>query len=120
MSASQLSLFTAPAHLARRRDPVTSHHAAQRVEDFSASHDGQILTALRAAGRDGLIKDELAARTGLTDIQVARRLSSLEERLRVYRVKIAIEGTSEFKFATRTNVRGRECCIWRMGPKVSA
>lgn len=96
----------APQRLARRDDPQTSHRAAAAVEDFGAGHDAKILAALRTAPH-GLIKDEISARTGLSDIQVARRLSSMEERRLVFR------RTTQEDFETRVNARGRKCCVWR-------
>lgn len=120
MNTPQMSLFDAPRPTARLSDALTSHKAAAQAQDLSLSHDGLIIQALRKAGTEGLIKDEIAALTRLTDIQVARRLSSLEERYRVQRVKLTNEDSGDWKFLTRANARGRECCVWRIGPKVSA
>lgn len=60
---------------ARRDDPATSKAAAQAAERFAGGHFRRILDAL-AAGPG--TKDEIAARCGLTEQQVARRMSVLK------------------------------------------
>jgi len=68
-----MDLITAPA--ARRTDPVTSHQAARRAATFAASHAGRILEALAEGPRTAA---GLAAMTGLSVVQVDRRLPELE------------------------------------------
>lgn len=59
---------------ARRDDPHTSQLAAAKASSFAASHRARILEALE---RPGTIKD-LAARTGLDHVAIARRMGELE------------------------------------------
>lgn len=114
--ATQIALdFGYRRELARITDPTTSKAAAVAAEDFIASHDGKIVGALKGAAA-GLIKDEIAQITKLTDIQVARRLSSLEERRAVHRARVQREGSADFDYVTRQNVRGRPCAVWYHGP----
>jgi hypothetical protein len=72
---NQLSLTLEPPK-ARRRDPSTSHAAAKAAERFQASHAGRILEALL----DGspMTANEIAFATGLTVVQVCRRLPEIE------------------------------------------
>ena len=66
----ELPLFAA----ARRSDPATSKAAAEAARAFAGGHCRLILDAL-ADGRG--TKDEIAARCGLTEQQVARRMHQL-------------------------------------------
>ena len=61
---------------ARKRDPETSHKAAERVQDFAAGHFALILETLKRFGP--LTIDELSARSALDKWAVARRLPELE------------------------------------------
>lgn len=72
-------------HLARAADPLTSHMAAERVPAFAPYHHQQILDAIKAVGEKqlGATAREIAAHTGLTMEQVARRLPGLRESGRV-------------------------------------
>ena len=60
---------------ARATDPVTSHEAAQASFTFSASHKAKIYAALCESG--GGTIHEIAARTGLDFVSVARRMPEL-------------------------------------------
>lgn len=61
-------------NLARRTDPATSHQAAARAARFAESHAGRILSALQ----DGpATAHNLSERTGLTVVQIDRRLPEL-------------------------------------------
>ena len=60
---------------ARRRDPITSHLAAEQAKQLRQRHHNLILAALRTHGEQG--KDGIAARTSLTGVQVCRRLDEL-------------------------------------------
>jgi predicted ArsR family transcriptional regulator len=60
--------------LFRRTDPVTSKAAGQAAREFLGDHERRILAAL--ADGPGT-KDEIAARCGLTEQQVARRRAGL-------------------------------------------
>lgn len=70
-SQCDLPLFAA----ARRSDPPTSQAAAQAARAFASGHCRRILDAL-AVGPG--TKDQIAARCGLTEQQVIRRMSKLE------------------------------------------
>jgi hypothetical protein len=70
----QLSL-TLDQPRARRSDPATSHQAAARASHFSESHAGRIHVALMAGPQTA---HELAERTGLTVVQIDRRLPELQ------------------------------------------
>ncbi len=61
---------------ARRTDPQTSHDAAKAAERFATTHMGRILAALKAHGPS--TPAELADHTGLTVVQVCRRLPEAE------------------------------------------
>ena len=60
---------------ARRRDPVTSHKAAERAKAFAPSHSQRIFDALTSAD---LTASEIAAATGLTVVQICRRLPEID------------------------------------------
>lgn len=64
-----------PARRARRTDPETSHTAARNAERFAASHAGRILEALRQGAATA---HELSILTGLTVVQIDRRLPELQ------------------------------------------
>lgn len=59
---------------ARKTDPSTSHIAAKNAEQFAATHAGRIMEALKQGPRTAA---GLAAMTGLTVVQVDRRLPEL-------------------------------------------
>lgn len=61
---------------ARKTDPVTSHTAAKNAERFAASHAGRILAELRKGVATAHRLSEL---TGLTVVQIDRRLPELEK-----------------------------------------
>lgn len=66
---------------ARRNDPQTSHQAADRAERFAKSHAGRILFALQRAA---LTASEIGHVTGLSVVQVDRRLPELQRAGRAY------------------------------------
>lgn len=75
---SQLAIdFGMAPPAARRRDPATSHLAAEQAKELRQRHHGLILAALREHGALG--KDGIGARTSLTGVQVCRRLDELHE-----------------------------------------
>lgn len=59
---------------ARKTDPSTSHTAARNAERFAATHAGRIMEALKEGPRTAA---GLAAMTGLSIVQVDRRLPEL-------------------------------------------
>jgi len=85
MSAEQLDLL---AHgLARSTDHTSSQDAARRAvaTGLIATHEARILDVLRREGC-ALTLQQLAERTGLSTVQVARRLSMLVRRGLVGRI----------------------------------
>jgi len=71
---NQLAMtFDAPR--ARRRDPATSHKAAARAKAFAPSHAMRILEVLRD---EDLTAQEISQVTGLTVVQICRRLPEIE------------------------------------------
>lgn len=68
-------MLTAPlTHLVRARDPVTSIEAAERSMQFAGGHCDRILAALK---RGPATAHELQAMTGLSVVQIDRRLPDL-------------------------------------------
>lgn len=63
-------------HLVRASDPLSSVMAAERAQQFASGHCATILAAL--VGTQSTVHD-LAARTGLEVVQIARRLPQLKE-----------------------------------------
>lgn len=64
--------FDAPR--ARRRDPQTSHKAAERAKSFAPSHAQRIVAVLE---RGCFTAAEIADESGLTVVQVCRRLPEI-------------------------------------------
>lgn len=60
---------------ARKRDPATSHAAAASAGALRSRHQLEIVAALDQFGPLG--KDGIARMTGLTGVQVCRRLAEL-------------------------------------------
>jgi len=85
----------------RATDPATSKAAGReaRAAGVVSDHERRILEAL-AAGPG--TKDEIAARCGLSEQQVARRMHGLERAGRV-------QATGE----TRPSAAGRPATVWR-------
>jgi predicted ArsR family transcriptional regulator len=78
MNGQQLTLDEAfAATRTRRRDPDTSFDAAQSMRGPASVHCALILNALRTMGPASA--SQLAARTGLTQVQIARRLPEIPE-----------------------------------------
>lgn len=67
---------------ARNNDPWTSHEAAARRHDFAGGHCEIILECLQRFGP--LNKDQIAMHTGLSSVQVDRRLPDLKKRGQAY------------------------------------
>jgi len=67
-----------PASLARRHDPATSHHAAERARIFAPTHELAILAALRELGPMGASK--IAKVCGWkSNVIVCRRLAAMRK-----------------------------------------
>jgi hypothetical protein len=84
-------------HRARNDDPLTSHAAAERVDEFSHKHFALILEDLKRCY--GTIYD-IAAATGLSHVQVARRMPELQKLGRVE------------PLGTAPGPNGRACRVW--------
>lgn len=85
--------------LFRRSDPPTSRAAGEAAAEFLGDHERRILEALaHGAGT----KDEIAARCGLSEQQVARRMHGLARRGKVSDTGI-----------TRSTATGRMATVWR-------
>lgn len=91
---NQLTLTLDPPR-ARSSDPLTSHRAARNARQFAAGHAQLILDAL-AQGPASY--KEIAARCGLEQHAVARRLKELEGA----------------KLITRTDDTRDGCAVWRV------
>lgn len=68
---------TAGTSAARRTDPITSHLAAARSAAFANTHCGRILAALKQGVATAHRLSEL---TGLTVVQIDRRLPDLQDK----------------------------------------
>jgi predicted ArsR family transcriptional regulator len=84
---------------ARSSDPETSHDAAARSRSFAQGHYQQICQAL-THGPQTIY--EIADRTGLTHVQVARRTAEMNN--------VQIVRCDE----TRPSPSGRACHLWRL------
>lgn len=96
----QLDLFD-PHRLARHTDPATSHAAAASAEGLVADHQHRILWCL-ASARSPLTSEEIAARIGLSMVQVARRMAQLRDAGEVVAVGVG------------TTASGRAATTWGM------
>lgn len=85
--------------LFRTVDPPTSRAAGEAAVEFLGEHERRILEAL-AIGPG--TKDELAARCGLSEQQVARRMHVLARRGKVTDTGV-----------TRATATGRMATVWR-------
>jgi len=65
---------------ARATDPLTSHADARKAARFAASHAGRILAALQVGPATA---HELTHRTGLSVVQIDRRMTELADAGRV-------------------------------------
>jgi predicted ArsR family transcriptional regulator len=86
---------------ARRHDPDTSHAAAASMATGAAAHREAILGVLNDHG--DLTPEEIAARCGLSSVQVCRRMKELENAGRAV-------PTSE----QRKTQSGRMARVWRV------
>jgi len=97
--------------LSRAHDPATSKAAAVRSAKFRVTHEGIIYGAICEAGeRDFTIK-EIAAMTRLNDVQVARRMISMERRGIVNRLWLREEQGPRGGWHDVYQERSG-CCIW--------
>lgn len=97
------SVAAIPAHeRARRTDPETSHAAAKAV-DFAHGHFALIMGSLKEHGAGTIY--EIAERTGLDHVQVARRLPELARAN-----PPVVRRTAE----RRKSPKGRACDVWAL------
>ena len=97
-------IFDAP--LARRTDPMTSHDAADRAQNFSKHHEATIFNAICEAGTPGVNYREISQMTGMEPVAVARRLSAMESRKLIER-RINPESTKPRDYLQRDG-----CALW--------
>lgn len=64
---------------ARKSDPVTSHATAKRAERFAKSHAGRILAVFKSGEFSTWTALELSCWTGLTVVQIDRRLGEMPQ-----------------------------------------
>lgn len=69
-------------HLARNTDPITSHVAAAMAGCLIDRHKQIVLAAIKGAGRP-ISATELEPLTGLTQVQICRRLPELQSQGRI-------------------------------------
>lgn len=98
---SQSLLPFQPRTLARRKDPETSHLAANAAESVRNEHSRRILAAMR--GRPPLAAEQIADLVELSAVQVNRRLAELEA-----------AGLIERTTARHRNRSGRMAAKWRV------
>lgn len=93
-----------PMPRARRRDPHTSKIAALRATEFAEHH----VDVIRAALKQGPATIyELAERTGLDHVAIARRMVEMQV-TGMARVRRKADGSPE----TRQGKSGRPCRVW--------
>lgn len=80
----------------RRNDPATSQRAASKVRQFETGHFSLILDAL--IGNPGTAK-EIAQRSGLDYVAVARRMNELQQAGKVYLSGEVRDGCREWRRA---------------------
>ena len=83
----------------RAADPDTSYNAAVSMRSAASVHCSLILNALKTMGPASA--SQLAARTGLTQVQIARRLPDLER-----------EGKAKPTEQIRKTASGRTERVW--------
>lgn len=93
-------------HLARGTDPETSHDAAAKALGFAGAHEKLIAEAIEAAGEHGACSKEVARRTGLTHVQVDRRLAGMNKRFLITRL---YERDAD---DVRRLVKREGCAVW--------
>ena len=94
----QLTLLDAPA--ARRTDPATSHHAAERIGEFAGGQRAAILAVLQDKGP--MDPERIGKAVGLDAYSVRKRLPELER-----------AGFAAPTDMTVPTVSGRQQRVWR-------
>lgn len=90
---------------ARRKDPETSHAAAAQAQQFAGGHAALILLALKSYGP--MTISEIAGRTGIDHVAVARRCSELALQ---WAIAVLVEDGVQ---VTRPGSSGRAQRVWR-------
>ncbi len=94
---------------ARNRDPVTSFEAAKKAERFAKSHAGRILAVFQSNATFTWTAHELAIQTGLSVVQIDRRLNEMPQ---IERAGFALDGFTAWR------LRAQEPCYFTvMGEK---
>lgn len=88
-------------HLARGGDPETSHAAAARAKSIVGEHERLIFEAIKSAGDKGACSKEIARATGLTHVQVDRRLGAMGARGHIKRLYVGA-----------ILVKRQHCAVW--------
>jgi len=97
-----MSPCSAAQYLARRDDVPTSKRAAEKAVSFKAKHEAAIYAVIYES-MPGATAKEIAAKTGLTDVQVNRRLADMGRRGLIERN--AHSDCSGFQ-------QRNGCCVW--------
>lgn len=79
---------------ARNRDPVTSFEAAKKAERFAKSHAGRILAVFQSNATFTWTAHELAIQTGLSVVQIDRRLNEMPQ---IERAGFALDGFTAWR-----------------------
>lgn len=106
--SDQLALCFVPRRRARRSDPHTSRDAAAMAGDAVGEHCRRILAVLDS----GLTIYAIAERSGLTHVQVARRMPDLADAALARRRVIGADDDGRLRYATRPSPSGRQCALW--------
>jgi len=85
---------------ARATDPLTSHEAADRVDEFAGAHQERVLQALRLLGFAGA--EQIGELVGMPAYAVRKRLSELQR-----------DGLADVTGETRKTASGRSERVWR-------
>lgn len=106
MTLSQRTFAEIEVKRARRTDPDTSREAAKQSHGLAAEHVEKIRCALQCIEqqmRSDATAHELAYFTGLTNVQISRRLAEMEE-----------AGLIKPSGNTRPTPSGRPARCWRL------
>ena len=99
-------LDSIPYTLHRRADPATSRDAAAKVPAFRARHEAVIYGAICDAF-NGATAKEISVVTGLSDVQINRRLGNMGERKLIRRLQTGVRADGTPIYYPRNG-----CCVW--------
>ena len=103
----QLDMLDEPRKLARRKDPSTSHSAAERVREFGQAQRDLIVSVLKRF-QGGLTVHEIAASCRLDAHAVGKRVGECETA-----GQIEVATNAEGEQLTRATPSGRQARVWR-------